>query len=170
MLASLAGKKKITPRMVVMEVLAFPAVFALVAALLFVGFQAPIPEFIPGPFNTYVAPIFFSLMLLLVGYKIQLVDPRKYFGELTTVGTFRFVVSPIITYIIIVALGMSLTVEAEPTSPPPSLLMAAMPPALFNVILASNFNLDTKFYGALVFYLTLVSLLLVLPIMSMFIF
>lgn len=169
MLASHAGKRKITLRRVVMSVLTFPAAFALIAALLFVGFQAPIPELIPELFNVYLAPVFFAFMLLLIGYEIPLVDPRKYFRELITVGTFRFIVSPIVTYIAIVALGLSWTI-AKPTSPPPSFLMAAMPPALFNIILANNFNLDAKLYGALVFYPTLVSLLLILPITSMLIF
>jgi predicted permease len=162
MLASLAAKKRVTLSLVVMSVLTFPAAFALIVALLFVGFRAPIPPFIPNVFDAYLAPLFFALMLVIVGYQIPLVSPWRYLEKLFTVGIFRFVVSPIVTYIMMVALGLSL----EHVTPKPALILSVMPPALFNVILAHNFNLDTKLYGALVFYLTWVSLLVAVPVMS----
>jgi predicted permease len=165
MLASLAAKRKITARSVAMGVLTFPAAFALIAALLFVGFQVPLSPAIHERFDFYVAPVFFALMLVIVGYQIPLVSPKRYLRGLAVVGAFRFLVSPAITYTMMLALGLTL----EAISPRPSLLLSAMPPAFFNVILAHNFKLDTKLYGALVFYLTWVSLLVALPVLSFFI-
>jgi hypothetical protein len=169
-LASLAAKRRITLRLVAMSILTFPAAFALIAALLFVGFQAHIPPIIPNAFDKYVAPFFFIIMLSVVGFQIPLVNPRRYTKQLVSVGAFRFIVAPIITYLMILAFGLSLGDAPVPSSAPPAFLLSAMPPALFNVILAHTFGLDTKLYGALVFYLTWVSLLLVLPIMHFFIF
>lgn len=169
MLASTAAKRKITARRVTMSVLTFPAAFALLAALLFVLFQAPIPTYMHQAFDVYLTPPFFALMLVVVGYQIPLVSPHRYVSELISVGSFRFVVGPIVTFIAILALGLSLNPSSAVGSARPSLLLSAMPPAVFNVILAHNFKLDTKLYGAMVFYLTLVSLLLVLPVVSAFI-
>jgi hypothetical protein len=162
-LLTLAAKRRISASSLAISVVSFPAVFALIAALLFVGFGAPIPPFIHEPFNAYIAPVFFTLMLLLVGYQVTLISPKKYRDELLSVGVFRFVISPILTYIFIVALRLDF---ARDLSPKPALLQSAMPPAVFNLILAHNFGLDTRIYGALVFYLTLASLVFVLPVMS----
>jgi len=162
-LMTLASKRKVSAKPLVMSVITFPAVFALLAALLFVVFSAPLPSFIYQPFDSYVAPAFFALMLLLVGYQINLVSPRRYRDELISVGAFRFIISPILTYIFIIALGLNISSDL---SPKPALLLSAMPPAVFNLILAHNFKRDTRIYGAMVFYLTMVFLLLVLPVMS----
>ncbi len=166
MLASTAAKKKITSRTVIMKILTFPAAFALVAALLFVGFNAPIPSVVHQTFNTYLTLPFFAIMLIVVGYQVPIVNPRKYFGELLTVGSFRFLISPLLTFVVIALLGLDIVTDKTPK---PSLLQSAMPPAVFNMILATKYKLDTKLYGALVFYLTLFSLLVVLPVISFFI-
>jgi predicted permease len=165
MLASLAAKRKITARSVILNVVTFPAAFALIAALLFVAFQAPVPTIIQNNFNQYLAPLFFSLMLVAVGSQIPLVSPRKYLDKLFMVGAFRFVLCPLVTFLLVVVMGLGLV----HLSPKPAVIMSAMPPAVFNMILAHNYKLDTKLYGALIFYLTLISLLVVLPIVSLFI-
>ena len=159
-LASSAAKKRLTPRAVVITVVTFPAVFALIAALLFVAFNAPIPSIVGTTFDAYLAMPFFALMLMLVGYQIPLVNPRKYSRHLATVGMLRFILSPLVTYLVIFILGLNFSTEFTPKA---SLLLSVMPPAVFNVILAHNFKLDDKFYGAIVFYLTLISIFLVLP-------
>jgi len=177
-LASSAAKKHLTPRAVATTVLTFPAVFALIAALLFVAFTAPIPNSAPIPpavsgfFDAYLAMPFFALMLLLVGYQIPLVNPRRYLEDLVSVGALRFVVSPIVTFITILAFGLTLNfssgVPGFPSSTGPSFILSMMPPAVFNIILAHNFKLDEKRYGALVFYPTLISLFVILPIAATF--
>jgi predicted permease len=159
-MASKISKRRLTSRDLVMTVLTFPAVFALIAALIFVAFQAFLPTVITGAFDTYLAMPFFAIMLVLVGYQIPLVNPRKYVGQLSTVGGLRFLVCPLVTYLFILILGLNLKTDI---SPKPSLLLSAMPPAVFNIILAHNFKLDMKMYGAMVFYLTLVFLFIVLP-------
>ena len=167
MFASSAAKKRITKWRVLESVVTFPAAFALIAALLFVIYRAALPTVVRDIFDIYLAKPFFSLFLLIVGYQMPLVNPRKYFKDLTMVGLMRFIVSPLVTYAVIMALGLSLTGDVTPK---PGLIMSIMPPAIFNFMLAYNYKLDLKQYGALIFYPTVIFLFVALPIMSLFIF
>jgi len=175
-LASGAAKKRVSARFVLENVLIFPATIALITALLFVGFKAPLPDVAQNTFEDYLAKPFFALMLLFVGYQMPIVDPRKYASKLATVGTIRFLVGPRVTYALIMLLGLTITgagtdfESAKPGSAKPSLIQAIMPPAVFNIFLAYNFKLDLELYGAMVFYLTLISLFVALPIMIFLVF
>ena len=163
-LASSAAKKRVTPGFVLENVITFPAAFALIVAMLFVGFGATVPRVVIGTFDSILAIPFFALMLLLVGYQMPLVSPRKYVGELATVGALRFLVCPIVTYVMILMLGLHIGGPQPDLTPKPALIQSIMPPAVFNIILAHNYKLDVKLYGAIVFYLTLVSLFIVMPV------
>jgi predicted permease len=166
-LASAAVKKRISPRFVLENVLVFPATFALFAALLFIAFDAYVPGMLIDTFDFYLAKPFFALMLLFVGYSVPLVSPRRFKSELAIVGTIRLLICPIITYALIVAFGLSIATDITPR---PALIQATMPPAVFNMILAKNFNLDLKLYGTMVFYLTFISLFVALPLLMYLVF
>jgi len=166
-LASAAAKRRVSARFVIENVMIFPATIALITAMLFVGFEAHLPDVIQETFDIYLAKPFFALMLLFVGYQMPIVDPRKYASKLATVGAIRFLVSPLLTYALIVALELSIAADF---SPKPSLIQAIMPPAVFNIFLAYNFKLDLKLYGAMVFYLTLISLFVAFPLMILLVF
>lgn len=159
-LATSAAGKKVSPRSIVLGVLTFPAAFALIVALLFVGFRALPPTDMKTVLDYLAKPSFF-LMLLFVGYKMPPINPRKYLSSLATVGIIRSLICPIVTYFCIIVLP---GVEIGGPIAKPALIMAAMPPAVFNMVIANKFKLDLKLCGALVFYLTLVSLFLVLPL------
>ena len=158
-LATSATGKKVSVRKTVLGVLTFPAAFVLIVALLFAFLGNP-PYNLQPAFDYMAKPAFF-FMLLLVGYQMPLVNPRKYTGALVTTGIVRFVVCPLITYVAILAFGLSL----GGMTPKPALIMATMPPAVFNIIIASKYKLDLKLYGALVFYLTIISLFVALPLL-----
>ena len=164
-LAASVGKRRVTLRFVLENVLVFPATIALIAALLFVGFHAHLWDIVRDTFDTHLATPFFAMMLLFVGYCMPLVDPRKYASKLLMVGTLRFLVCPLVTLALISVIGLNLVTDL---SPKPSLIQSMMPPAVFNIILAHNFKLDPKLYGAIVLYLTFFSLLVALPLMSYF--
>lgn len=164
-LAASARGKKVGARRIVLGVLTFPAAFVLIVALLFAFLRAPPPSDIQPVFGYMATPAFF-LMLLLVGYQMPLVNPRKYTGALVTTGIVRFIVCPLITCVAILALGLSIT-EIGGTARP-ALIMATMPPAVFNIIFASKYKLNMKLYGALVFYLTIISLFVALPLLIYF--
>jgi len=162
-LASSAAGKKLSARPIILGVLTFPAAFAAIVSLLFVGFKAP------PPFRTemqtalgYLIKPSTVLFLLLVGYYMPIVNPRKYLSPLATAGTIRLLVCPLVTFACMALLGL----ELGEITPRPALIMSVMPPAVFNVYLAHRFKLDLKLYGAAVFYLTLISLFIALPLMA----
>ena len=165
-LASGATKRRVNAGFVIENVLIFPATIALIAAMLFLGFNAHLPDLVSETFDIYLAKPFFALMLLFVGYQMPIVDPRKYKFKLATVGAIRFLVSPLVTYTLMMVIGLSIA----DISSKPSLIQAIMPPAVFNIFLAHNFKLDLKLYGAIVFYLTIISLFVALPIMIFLVF
>lgn len=166
-LASAAVKRRVSAHFVLENVLVFPATIALIMALLFIGFEVQLPDVVQNTFDVYLAKPFFALMLLFVGYQMPIVNPRKYASKLMTVGVIRFLVCPLVVYALIAILGLSI---AKGLSPKPALIQSIMPPAVFNIFLAYNFKLDLKLYGAMVFYLTLISLFVVLPIMIFLVF
>jgi len=165
-LASAAAKRRVSARFVLENVMIFPATIALITAMLFVGFGAPLTVEKYGLFDNYLAKPFFALMLLFVGYQMPIVDPRKYASKLATVGVIRLLVGPLVTFALIAVLGLRIT----DLSTKPSLIQAIMPPAVFNIFLAYNFKLDLKLYGAMIFYLTLISLFVSLPLMILLVF
>jgi predicted permease len=161
-LASSVKKKRISVRDLSMRVITFPAVFALFVALLFVGFGAlPHAEIMTA--LEYITKPAFVLMLLLVGYEMPFVNPKKHGLNLGIVGTLRLIICPLVTFACMGALGLGLLDK----TPKPSLIMAIMPPAVFNIILAHNYKLNMEEYGAMVFYLTFVSVFLALPLMML---
>jgi len=166
-LASSAGNRRVSLRFVLENVLIFPATMALITALLFIGFQAHLWDVARNTFDVHLAKPFFAMMLLFVGYQMPIVNPRKYLSKLATVGAIRFLVCPLVVLALIGMAGLSIATDI---SPKPALIQAMMPPAVFNFFLAYNFKLDLELYGAMVFYLTLFSLFVALPIMIHFIF
>jgi hypothetical protein len=152
--------KKVSGHAIAYGVLTFPAAFVLIIALLFVVLGGKPPPEIRTPLD-YIAKPSFALMLLLVGYQMPLVNPRKYAQALTVTGIIRLLICPLITYACIILLGLGVIDPISRTA----LIMAAMPPAVFNVYLAHNFKLDLKLYGTIVLYLTFISLFLALPLM-----
>ena len=152
--------KKVSARSISYGVLTFPAAFVLIIALLFVGLGGVPPFDIKTILNIIAKPSF-ALMLLLVGYQMPIVNPRKYAPALTVTGIIRLLICPLITYVCIILFGLSATTPFAKTA----LIMAAMPPAVFNVYLAHNFKLYQKLYGTIVLYLTFISLFLALPLM-----
>ncbi len=134
----------------------FPPLLALLFASLFVVFGAPLPEEVGSFFDAYLAGPSFFLMLFFAGYCLEAVEPGRYKGELLLIGISRFLVSPAVTILAMLAMDLSLS----DLSPKPSLLLSLMPPAVFNLILAHTYRTEVGLYGAAVMCLTLFSLLL----------
>ncbi len=166
MLVSSVSSKRVSMRSTLGYLMGFPAMLALFFAFLFVIFKANLPEIVSEVFDGYLAKPFFLTMLLFAGYCLEALDPRKHVCDLLLVGTFRFLVSPLVTLGTIAIMGLNFATDI---SPKPSLMLSMMPPGIFNLILAHTYKQDLRLYGALVFYPTLVSLLVALPISVFFI-
>ncbi len=162
-LAAGGSGRRISAREIADSVLSFPPAFALIVALAMVFLGAGLPTEVFTGLDYVGKPALF-LMLLFVGYQLPLVNPRRYLSTLVTVGSIRFIVSPFVILVGIRALGIGGFIGQS------ALILAVMPPAVFNLILAQKFELDLKLYGAVVFYLTFVSLLAVIPLVLYFAF
>jgi len=154
-----ASGKKVNPRLVAGELLAFPPVFAMIIALGLVTILGPpiLPTVVSDLLEKLTLPLFVCF-LLLVGYSMQFVNPREYSRELSITGAVRFVACPLVTYLGAVLMGVDPIVRKS------AVLLSVMPPAMFNIVLAKRFKLDVGLTSAMIFYLTLVSLFVVTPL------
>ncbi|KXB04223.1 hypothetical protein AKJ48_03255 [candidate division MSBL1 archaeon SCGC-AAA261O19] len=159
--ASSSSEKKPSLRSITLSILTFPAAFALIVALLFVGFNVTWPMELQSWVDMFANPAVF-LMLLAAGYHMPVVDPRKYLPTISLVGFIRLLVCPLVTYGAIILAGVGQTVATT------ALILAAMPPGVFNIILAEKFDLDLELYSATIFYLTLISLFISVPLIVHF--
>ncbi len=159
--------REIKPAEILYEILSFPAAFALIVALLFVSFDAAIPywEVARAGMDRY-ANLASFIMVLAAAYKMEIGHLRKYLSHIITIGFIRLLICPLVT------LGAIEVFGVDWSSPIPSiaLLLSVMPPGIFNVILAERFDLDREAYGSIVFYLTLVSLFVAVPLLLHFTF
>ncbi len=158
-LAASSSRKGVSVRDVILSILTFPAAFALIIALLCVGFNVSFPVQAQNMVDGFMMPAVI-LMGLAAGYQMPLVNPRKYLGVISLVGGIRLIVCPVFTFFAVLLLGYSATTVGNT-----SLILAVMPPGVFNLILAQKFGLDLKLYGAIVFYLTVISLFVAVPLM-----
>lgn len=160
-LAASGTKEGTNLRSIILSILTFPAAFALIVALIFVGFNVGWSIELQSWVDKFANPAVF-LMLLAAGYHMPIVDPRKYLPTISMVGFIRLLVCPLVTYGAIVLFGFGRTVGSA------ALLLAAMPPGVFNIILAEKFDLDLELYSAAIFYPTLISLFVSVPIIVHF--
>lgn len=148
---------------IIEEVLSFPAVLALIVALLFQVFPVLPPFHAEAQmFYNEFANVASFLMVLATGYQMELGSFKRHFNKILSVGILRLIIAPLITWGMILALGLwNDGVEIAQVA----LILSIMPPGVFNVILAERFDLDVNSYGSTVFYLTIISLFVAMPIM-----
>lgn len=162
----ISTKEEIDPLEVVYDILTFPAMFALIVALLFVFFETglPIGGSIAESLMDEYANFASFLMVLATAYKMEIGSLKKHLSSVFSVGVLRLILGPLVTFFAIEQLGIDWNMGRV------ALLLSAMPPGIFNVILAERFDLDKEAYSTEVFYLTIVSLFVVIPFLLHFLF
>lgn len=161
---SSAGKK-VKPTEILHDILSFPAAFALIIALSFVALKAGVPywELARSGMDNY-ANLASFLMVLAAGYKIKISHLKKYLSAILGIGFIRLFLCPLVTYIAIEVFLIPWNIGRV------ALILSIMPPGVFNIILAERFDLNREAYGSIVFYLTLISLFVALPLLLHFTF
>ncbi len=161
---SSAGQK-VSAKEVLTDILSFPAALALITALLFVVFEAGVPyeSLAKSAYDNY-ANLASFLMVLATGYKMKIGTLREHLSTIFGVGSIRLGLGPLVTWLVISMVGVKESVGNV------ALVLSVMPPGVFNIILAERFDLDIESYGSTVFYLTLVSLFVAMPILIFYIF
>lgn len=161
---SSAGEE-VNAREIITDILSFPAAFALIVAVLFVVFEAGVPywSLARAGYDNY-ANLASFLMVLATGYKMNIGSFRKHLSTILGVGSIRLVLAPLVTWTIVTFFRVSETVGNV------ALILSIMPPGVFNIILAERFGLDIESYGSTVFYLTIFSLFIGMPLLIYFMF
>jgi len=159
--------KKVKPIEILHDILTFPAAFALIVAMLFVFFNAGIPYWSAARAGMdHFANIASFLMVLAAGYKMRVGHFKEHLSSIFSVGTIRLLIGPLVTFGTIKIFGIDPTWNIAQVA----LLLSVMPPGIFNVILAERFDLDREAYGSTVFYLTVLSLFVAVPLLLHFTF
>lgn len=140
-----------SPLQAVAAVLRTPAVYALIAALVFSALNFRLPLMVERPIVT-LSGAAIPMMLLLLGLQLAQFKPVARSGRLLMTGVgLRMLVSPFIAAGITLLLGM--TGDARTAF----IVQGAMPTAVITLVLSTQFRLDRDLMLAFIFVSTLVS-------------
>jgi malate permease and related proteins len=140
---------RVGPRIsVIREILRFPAVLALFAALALRPF--PVPEVVSSGLDA-LASLVVPLIMISVGLSLEV----RRLGErplvLSTVGAVRLLLAPL------VALAIGGLVLDDPAAVRLVALEAGMPVMMLSIVIGARFGLDTEFLAAAVVLTTIAS-------------
>lgn len=164
--ASMSPQGRVNVRSITYSFLTFPPAFALIVAMLFVGFGASPPggyEGLKQAVDVFAGPGVIA-MSLVAGSQMLFSSPRKHLRRIASIGAIRLVACPLAIY------GFIALMDVREIVAYTALIEATMPPGVFNLILAQKFDLDMELYGPPVLYLTILSLFVALPLLIYFVF
>ena len=139
------------------ELLTFPAVWALAAAL--VLRSVPIPNLVDdglGLLASMVAP----LIMLAVGLSLRASTLGRSWAALSVASVLRLLVAPVL------ALGIGLVLLGTGTALRATVLEAGMPSMMLALVVGERFGLDTDFIASAIFVTTALSAA-TLPLMQL---
>ncbi|HZG85750.1 AEC family transporter [Paenibacillus sp.] len=153
--------QRMTVKEAMKVVLAFPAIYVVPLALLFNGFDVPIPQPIYAPLK-YIAQAFIATALLTLG--AQLGNMRWSLSHINLVfssNTLRLLVSPAIGFFVVWMLGYDgLLAQAL-------VISCAVPTSLSSVLLAVEFDNEPDFASQAVFLSTVCSIVTVAVVIAL---
>jgi hypothetical protein len=127
-----------------------PTIYAVLIAFLVTGFKLPVPLPIDRTVSL-VASGTIPLMLILLGLELQRIQSTRDLRALSLASIARMVVGPLIALVILAFAGRT------PASDPAVMIESAMPSAVANTVLASEYNLDAGIITATILVTTLIS-------------
>ncbi|MBE0447486.1 MAG: AEC family transporter [Actinobacteria bacterium] len=133
----------------VKEILTFPPLLGLVAALALKGFG--LPEFMTDAIG-FLAGATVPLIMLSIGLSLEVADMGRYKLEIGITGLIKLALAPLIALFGASAFSMT-QVDMGIT-----ILEASMPTAMFSMIIGLKYGLDTDFLPAAIVATTMISL------------
>jgi predicted permease len=146
----IASLGHLSTRRALLGLLRVPAIYAVLAAFLVMGFKVPLPLPVDRTVSL-VAGATIPLMLVLLGMELQRTQFTKDLRSLSLASAARMLVGPLIA---LVLLGLA---HRPPAADPGVMIESAMPSAVANTVLASEYNLDASIVTATIFLTTLIS-------------
>jgi predicted permease len=136
-----------------------PAVYAIPLALVLHSAEADLPPFVEVPVSLLAGAAVPS-MLLLLGMQLSGNGRRAHLGLLGLVAAARLVVSPVIAW------ALTLAFRFPPEAMQAGLLEAAMPTAVLNSILASQYDIEPEFVSSAILFTTVLSPITLTPLIQ----
>lgn len=154
-----ASAGKLPPQKALAELLRAPAVYAIPAALLVMAFNLQVPPAILRPVEL-LSGAAVPVMLLLLGMQIGLSGIPQRKGVLATAVAIRLLISPALAWLL--TPGFQLSGAAMQAA----ITQSAMPTAVYAIVLATKFDVETEFVTSVVLTTTLLSPLTVTPLIA----
>jgi predicted permease len=156
--AWIASVGRATPRMALIGLARVPAVYAIPLALVLHSAGVTLPPVVEVPVSLLAGAAVPS-MLLLLGMQLSGNGHRSHIGLLGVVAAARLVVSPLIAW------GLTAAFRFPPAAVQAGILEAAMPTAVLNSILASQYDVEPEFVSSAILFTTLLSPLTLTPLL-----
>ncbi|MDI6716366.1 MAG: AEC family transporter [Actinomycetota bacterium] len=135
---------------IIKEVVTFPPLLGLFAALLLKGLD--LPGFLSSSIN-FLANATIPLIMFSIGLSLELTDIGKHKAVIGLAGAIKLVLSPLLAFLGASIIGMG-SIELGITT-----LEASMPTAMITAIIGLKYGLDTDFLPAAIVATTLISLI-----------
>jgi predicted permease len=149
-----------SPRHALLGLAKVPAVYALPLALAVRALGRPLPIPIARPIDL-LASAAVPLMLILLGMQLAKAGIPRNVGLLSLTAALRLLVAPTVAWALAPLLGMTGAARQA------GILEAAMPTAVFNTILAVEFNVEPEFVTGAVLASTLLSPITLTPLIGL---
>lgn len=130
----------------------FPPLWGVILGVTFNLLKIPL-GFIPYSVIDYLSGAAIPLIMISLGITLEFQEVKNYLGLASFVSLMRIVISPLIAFILITALGWS-GLNSSVT-----ILEAAMPSAMLALVLAITYDLDVHAATAAIFLSTTLSLI-----------
>jgi predicted permease len=127
-----------------------PTIYAVLIAFLVAGFNLPVPLPLDRTVSL-VASGTIPLMLILLGLELQRIQSTRDLRALSLASIARMAVGPLIALVVLAVAGRT------PAADPAVMIESAMPSAVANTVLASEYNLDAGIVTTTILVTTLIS-------------
>jgi malate permease and related proteins len=151
------GKKSFLQAL--LNILKVPTVYALILALLFMRTNWEVPLFLDRTF-TLLSNASIPAMLVLMGIQFKKTSWSGKAVPISVATVLRLVISPIIAFFLTSVFGMIGPARQA------SILEAAMPSAVLNTVIATQFDSEPSLVSAAVFVTTILSPLTLTPLLA----
>jgi predicted permease len=154
----LASMGSVSLKEALLSVLKIPVIYALVLALLFNATESSLPLFIDRPVSL-LAQASIPSMLVLLGLQLQKADLSNHKIELGLANVLRLVAAPLI------AIGLSILFGLSGMLRKTGITELSMPTAVTAIVIATEFDVEPAFVTTVVSTTTLLSPLMLTPLL-----
>lgn len=141
------------------SLLKVPSIYAVPLAFIFMAYQLQLPTPVERAVSL-LSDATIPAMIVLLGLQLQKLTRNLHLTALSVSAILRLIVSPLI------GLGLALVVGLQGAALQAVVSESAMPSAVTNTVLATEYDVEPAFVASVVFYTTILSPLTVTPLLA----